>query len=68
MQRCPQSIDATTGFEDVDDAPTVHGIRDPVTANPGEQQAEGLWNQISGRVKEAWGALSDDALWNTDDA
>ena len=31
-------------------------------ANPEEQQAEGLWNQISGRVKEAWGALSDDDL------
>jgi len=29
---------------------------------PEEQQVEGLWNQFSGRVKEAWGALSDDDL------
>lgn len=31
-------------------------------SSPKEQQTEGLWNQISGRVKEAWGALSDDDL------
>jgi len=31
-------------------------------ATPEEQHAEGLWNQISGRIKEAWGALSDDDL------
>lgn len=25
-----------------------------------ETQAKGMWNQFSGRVKEAWGALTDD--------
>lgn len=25
-----------------------------------ETQAKGLWNQFSGRVKEAWGSLTDD--------
>lgn len=27
---------------------------------PREQQAEGNWKQFKGRLKEAWGALSDD--------
>lgn len=27
-----------------------------------ETQAEGLWNQFSGRVKEAWGSLTDDEV------
>ncbi len=31
-------------------------------ATPKQQQAEGWWKQVSGRVKEAWGALSDDDL------
>ncbi|NNF02846.1 MAG: CsbD family protein [Rhodothermales bacterium] len=29
-------------------------------SNPEGQQARGNWNQFKGRVKEAWGALSDD--------
>ena len=28
--------------------------------SPLEQQIHGNWNQFSGRVKEAWGALTDD--------
>jgi uncharacterized protein YjbJ (UPF0337 family) len=27
-----------------------------------EQQAEGMWKQVSGRIQEAWGALTDDDL------
>ncbi|GIV57364.1 MAG: CsbD family protein [Bacteroidetes bacterium] len=27
-----------------------------------EQQAEGLWRQFRGRLREAWGALTDDDL------
>ena len=25
-----------------------------------EQMGEGIWNQFSGRIQEAWGALTDD--------
>lgn len=31
-------------------------------AKPQEQKAEGAWKQMKGRLKEAWGALSDDEL------
>lgn len=31
-------------------------------ASPREQQAEGSWKQMKGRVKEAWGSLTDDEL------
>ncbi len=27
-----------------------------------QQQTEGLWRQFKGRVKEAWGAITDDDL------
>jgi uncharacterized protein YjbJ (UPF0337 family) len=27
-----------------------------------QQMGEGLWNQFTGRMKEAWGALTDDDL------
>lgn len=30
--------------------------------SPGEQQAKGAWNQFKGRLKEAWGDLTDDDL------
>lgn len=30
--------------------------------SPKKQQSKGLWKQVSGRVKEAWGALADDDL------
>ncbi len=30
--------------------------------SPREQQAEGNWNQLRGRLKEAWGVLTDDDL------
>ena len=30
--------------------------------SPKKQQSKGMWNQVSGRVKEAWGALADDDL------
>ncbi|HHP7237676.1 CsbD family protein [Longibacter sp.] len=29
---------------------------------PHEQQAEGSWKQFKGKLKEAWGVLSDDDL------
>ena len=29
---------------------------------PTDLQAEGKWDQMRGRVKEAWGALTDDDL------
>lgn len=29
---------------------------------PTEQQIEGSWKQMKGRLREAWGALSDDDL------
>ncbi|MEX0822584.1 MAG: CsbD family protein [Rhodothermales bacterium] len=29
---------------------------------PKEQSAEGSWKQMKGRLKEAWGALSDDDM------
>jgi uncharacterized protein YjbJ (UPF0337 family) len=29
---------------------------------PHEQQAEGNWKQFNGKLKEAWGVLSDDDL------
>lgn len=28
--------------------------------DPESQQAKGAWKQLKGRVKEAWGVLSDD--------
>ena len=31
-------------------------------ATPTEQRAEGTWKQFKGRLKEAWGALTDDDL------
>ncbi len=31
-------------------------------ASPKEQQMEGTWNQFKGRIKEAWGDLTDDDL------
>lgn len=31
-------------------------------SSPSEQQAKGAWNQFKGRIKEAWGALTDDEL------
>ncbi len=31
-------------------------------ATPKEQQAKGGWNQFKGRIKEAWGDLTDDDL------
>jgi uncharacterized protein YjbJ (UPF0337 family) len=30
--------------------------------NPREQKMEGSWKQFKGRIKEAWGSLSDDEL------
>lgn len=30
--------------------------------SPREQQTEGSWKQFKGRMKEAWGALSDDEI------
>jgi uncharacterized protein YjbJ (UPF0337 family) len=30
--------------------------------NPREQKMEGSWKQFKGRIKEAWGTLSDDEL------
>ncbi len=33
-----------------------------VMAKPREQQMEGSWKQMKGRIKEAWGALTDDEL------
>lgn len=30
--------------------------------NPREQQLEGSWKRMKGRLKEAWGSLSDDDL------
>lgn len=30
--------------------------------SPKEQQAEGSWNQFKGRLKESWGALTDDDI------
>lgn len=29
---------------------------------PGEQQGSGAWKQFKGRLKEAWGDLTDDDL------
>ncbi|MFW5973002.1 MAG: CsbD family protein, partial [Bacteroidota bacterium] len=29
-------------------------------ATPEEQKAQGNWNQFKGRLKETWGALTDD--------
>lgn len=31
-------------------------------ASPTEQKLEGNWKQMKGRLKEAWGALTDDEL------
>lgn len=31
-------------------------------ATPTEQQSKGAWNQFKGRIKEAWGILSDDDM------
>lgn len=33
-----------------------------MATNPREQQMEGSWKQLKGRLKEAWGALTDDEL------
>ena len=30
--------------------------------NPREQQMEGSWKRFKGRLKEAWGSLTDDEL------
>ncbi len=30
--------------------------------SPREQQAEGNWKQFTGRLREAWGSLTDDDL------
>jgi len=30
--------------------------------SPGEQQARGNWMQFRGRLREAWGSLTDDDL------
>lgn len=30
--------------------------------SPGEQQARGNWKQFRGRLREAWGSLTDDDL------
>ena len=30
--------------------------------NPREQQMEGSWKRMKGRLKEAWGTLTDDDL------
>lgn len=30
--------------------------------SPGEQQARGNWKQFKGRLREAWGSLTDDEL------
>ena len=30
--------------------------------NPREQQVEGSWKRMKGRLKEAWGTLTDDDL------
>lgn len=30
--------------------------------SPKEQQAEGSWKQFKGRLKESWGALTDDDI------
>lgn len=32
------------------------------TDSPGEQQARGNWKQFRGRLREAWGSLTDDEL------
>ncbi len=32
------------------------------TQHPKVQQMEGLWKQFTGRLQEAWGALTDDDL------
>ena len=32
------------------------------TDSPGEQQARGNWKQFRGRLREAWGSLTDDDL------
>lgn len=37
-------------------------MRGSIMATPTEQQAEGTWKQFKGRLKEAWGALTDDDL------
>ncbi|PEN12963.1 hypothetical protein CRI94_11900 [Longibacter salinarum] len=31
-------------------------------AGPKEQQAKGNWKQLKGKIKEAWGVLTDDDL------
>lgn len=31
-------------------------------ASPQKQKLEGSWKQMKGRVKEAWGSLTDDEL------
>ena len=31
-------------------------------SSPSEQQGEGKWKQFKGRMKEAWGTLTDDDL------
>lgn len=30
--------------------------------SPSEQRTEGSWNKLKGRLREAWGSLSDDDL------
>lgn len=30
--------------------------------SPGEQQTRGNWKQFKGRLREAWGSLTDDEL------
>jgi len=33
-----------------------------VMDSPKKQEAKGTWKQISGRIKEAWGSLTDDDI------